>query len=258
MSGEQPWGASFAFNNAVELAQPIDQRTHDVKLGSAWASPRAMFRLGWDASWFTNQFQSLTWDNPLLVSSYTNGLAPPTGSYDPSGYSNGNGPARGRMALAPSNSRNVMSATGLYKLARRTTLNGTLQLSSQNQNASLIPWTINPVINNTPSVIAAFPHLAQLPRSTAEASAKGVNALVDLSARPYRRVSFAVRYRYNKRDVQTPLFDATAYVRFDAVPVEIEEGYSVQFDNSRQLVDAGVTFTPAGWGAIRAGYGHGG
>jgi MtrB/PioB family decaheme-associated outer membrane protein len=254
-SGQQPFGASFAFNTAVEVPQPIDQRTNDVKLGASWANPRAMFRVGWDGSWFTNQFHSLVWDNPLFVSDYTNGLTPPNGPYDPNGYSNGNGPAQGRMALAPSNTMNVVSATGLYKLARRTTLNGTLQLTSQNQNEALIPWTINSVINNTPSVIAAFPHLAQLPRATAEASAKGVNALMNLSARPYRRVSFAVRYRYNKRDVQTPVFDATEYVRFDAVPEENPEGFSPQFDNSRQLLDANVSYTPAHWGTVRAGYG---
>jgi Putative outer membrane beta-barrel porin, MtrB/PioB len=98
--------------------------------------------------------------------------------------------------------------------------------------------------------------LAQLPRSTAEAKARGVNTMVNLSSRPYRHVNFAVRYRYNKRDVQTPIFDATEYVRFDAVPEEIPEGFSPQFDNARQLFDASVSFTPSGWGTLRVGYGH--
>ena len=40
---------------------------------------------------------------------------------DPSGYSNGNGPARGRMAMPPSNSMNMVNTTGLYRLAPRTT-----------------------------------------------------------------------------------------------------------------------------------------
>jgi MtrB/PioB family decaheme-associated outer membrane protein len=254
--GQQPWGASFAFNTAVELPQPIDQRTNDLSLGASWSNPRGMFRLGWDGSWFNNNFQSLTWDNPIRITDFNNGLLPPNGPYDPNGYSNGNGPAQGRQALAPSNTMNVVSGTGMYKLARRTTLNGTLQFTSQNQDETLIPWTINSVINNTPAVLAAFPHLAQLPRPTAEAEAKGVNALVSLSSRPTRVVNFTVRYRYNERDVQTPPFDATEYVRFDAVPEEIEEGISEQFDTSRHLLDTGVSFTPAGWGTVRVGYGH--
>ncbi|HLG57598.1 MAG TPA: MtrB/PioB family outer membrane beta-barrel protein [Vicinamibacterales bacterium] len=254
--GQQPFGASFAFNDAVELPIPIDQRTNDVKLGASWANPKAMFHVGWEGSWFNNDIESLVWDNPIRITDFSNGLAPPLGPYDPSGYSNGNGPAQGRMALAPSNSMNVVSTTGLYKMRGRTTLNGTLQLTSQNQNADLIPWTINPVILNTSSVIAAFPHLAQLPRPTAEAEAKGVNALLNLSSRPYRKVNVAVRYRFNKRDVQTPTFDATEYVRFDAVPEEIEEGLSHQFDTSRHIFDANISYTPAGFGTLRVGYGH--
>jgi MtrB/PioB family decaheme-associated outer membrane protein len=253
--GQQPWGASFAFNTAMELPQPINQRTNDLSVGTSWSNPRGMFRLGWDGSWFNNNFQSLTWDNPIRITDFNNGLLPPDGPYDANGYSNGNGPAQGRQALAPSNTMNVVSGTGMYKLARRTTLNGTVQITSQNQNDTLIPWTINSVIN-TPTVTAAFPHLAQLPRPTAEAEAKGVNALVSLSSRPTRVVNFTVRYRYNERDVQTPPFDATEYVRFDAVPEEVEEGITEQFDTSRHLLDTGVSFTPGGWGTVRVGYGH--
>ena len=129
------------------------------------------------------------------------------------------------MALAPSNSMNVVSATGMYKLLARTTVNGTLQFTSQSQDDDLIDWTINPLIDS-PTVHGAFPHLAQLPRSTAEAEAQGINALINLSSRAFRHGTLTVRYRYNERDVQTPMFDATEYVRFDAVPEEIEEGLS--------------------------------
>jgi MtrB/PioB family decaheme-associated outer membrane protein len=254
--GQQPWGASFAFNDAVELAQPLDQRTNDLSLGTTWARPKGMFRVAWDGSWFTNNIPTLVWDNPIRVSDFSNGLAPPNGPFDPSGYSNGNGSAQGRMALPPNNMMNVISATGLYKLPYRTTVNGTVQLSSQIQDEELIPWTINSVINNTPSVIAAFPHLAQLPRSTAEAEARGVNALINVSTRPSRFANVTVRYRYNDRDVQTPTFDATEYVRFDSVPEEIEEGLSHQFDTTRHIFDANVAFTPLTWGTFRVGYGH--
>jgi hypothetical protein len=253
--GQQPWGASFAFNDAVELPQPLDQRTNDLSLGASWTKPTAMLRVGWDGSWFNNNNKSLTWDNPIRITDFDNGLTPPNGPYDPNGYSNGNGPAQGREALAPNNMMNVVSVTGLYKLPRRTTLNGTAQLTSQTQDETLIPFTINPLINS-PTVLAAFPHLAQLPRPTAQAEARGINTLLNLSSRPYKHVNFAVRYRYNKRDVRTPIFDATEYVRFDAVPEEIGEGFSPQFDVSRQIFDANVLFTPTRGGTVRVGYGY--
>ena len=184
-SGHQPWGASFAFNNANELPLPLNNRTNDISTGVEWANRKGMVRLAWDGSFFNNDLQTLTWDNPIRATDFNNGLQPPNGPYDPNGYSNGNGPAQGRMALPPSNSMNVVSAMGLYKMPRRTAINGTLQFTSFNQNEALIPWTINPLIN-TPAVFAVFPHLAALPRSTAEAEAKGVNGLIGLNSRPFR------------------------------------------------------------------------
>jgi MtrB/PioB family decaheme-associated outer membrane protein len=253
--GQQPWGASFAFNNTVELPQTLDQRTNDMTLGATWTNARSMFRVGWDGSWFSNNNDTLVWDNPIRLTDFNNGLLPPNGPYDPNGYSNGNGPAQGRMALAPNNSMNVVSATAMYKLPSRTTVNGTLQFTNQRQNDDLIDWTVNPLIDS-PTVHSAFPRLAQLPRPTAEAEAQGINALINLSSRPFRHGTFTVRYRYNDRDVKTPTFDATEYVRFDAVPEEIEEGLSHQFDTSRQMFDANFALVPVSWGTLRLGYGH--
>jgi MtrB/PioB family decaheme-associated outer membrane protein len=254
-TGHQPWGASFAFNNANDLPLPLDTRTNDLTAGVEWSHRKGMARLAWDGSFFDNHTSTLTWDNPIRATDFNNGLTPPNGPYDPSGYSNGNGPAQGRMALPPSNSQNVVSAMGLYKMPRRTTINGTLQFTNQRQNEALIPWTINPLIN-TPQVFALFPNLVSPPRSTADAEVQGVNALVNLNSRPFRRVAFNVRYRYNDRDVQTPQFDATEYVRFDAVPEEAEAGFSHQFDITRKTFDATATYSLNRWGAVRAGYSH--
>jgi MtrB/PioB family decaheme-associated outer membrane protein len=254
-SGHQPWGASFSFNDANELPLPIDHRTNDFSAGVEWSHRKGMLRLAWDGSFFNNDVSTVVWDNPIRATDFSNNLLPPNGPYDPSGYSNGNGPAQGRMALWPDSDMNVVSVMGLYKLPSRTSINGTLQFTNQSQNDDLIPWTINNVINQ-PAVFAAFPHLAALPRSTAEAEVQGLNALINLNSRPMRRVSFNVRYRYNDRDNQTTPFDATEYVRFDAVPEEIEHGISEQFDITRQTFDASATFSLNRWGAVRAGYGH--
>jgi hypothetical protein len=253
--GQQPWNASFAFNNAVEVPQTLDQRTNDMTLGATWTNARSMFRVAWDGSWFMNNNDTLVWDNPIRLTDFNNGLLPPSGPYDPSAYSNGNGPAQGRMALAPGNSMNVVSATAMYKLQSRTTVNGTLQFTSQTQDDDLIDWTINPLIDS-PTVHAAYPNLAQLPRPTAEAEAQGINAMINLSSRPFRRGTFTVRYRYNERDVQTPIFDATQYVRLDGAPSTAEQGFSHQFDTSRQIFDANFAVVPVSWGTLRLGYGY--
>jgi MtrB/PioB family decaheme-associated outer membrane protein len=254
-TGYQPWGGAFAFSNANELPLPLDHRTNDLSVGVEWASRKGMIRLGWDGSWFDNQIQTLVWDNPIRATDFANANLPPNGPWDNSGYSNGNGPAQGRMSLAPSNTMNVVSVMGLYKLPMRSSINGTLQFMNQDQDEALIPWTINSVINNAVSA-TVFPHLRDLPRDTAEAGVKGLNALVNFTSRPSRVFGIQARYRYNDRDVTTPEFDATEYVRFDAVPEEIEEGFSHQYDVTRQNFDVNGTLTLIGLGAIRAGYGH--
>ena len=43
----------------------------------------------------------------------------------------------------PDNTMTVVSFMGLYKFARHTTVNGTVQISDQSQNDDLIPWTTN-------------------------------------------------------------------------------------------------------------------
>ena len=92
--GELPWGASFGFSNDNEVALPYRSRTNDVDMGLEWSNNKAMFRAGYNGSWFNNEADTLTWDNPLVL----------TDSTSASG--------RGRMALWPSNSLQTLSAAG--------------------------------------------------------------------------------------------------------------------------------------------------
>jgi MtrB/PioB family decaheme-associated outer membrane protein len=245
-TGYQPWGASFAFNNANEIPMPLDSRTNDVSTGLEYSSPKGMVRVAWDASWFTNNVQTLVWDNPMRATDTT--------PYDPSGYSNGKGPAQGRMALAPSNSMNALSGTALYKLPYRSTINGTLSYTVMSQNEPLIPWTINPVIANA-TVYRSFPELASLPRATAEAEVHGVNGLVNFTSRPNRYFGLTARYRFNDHRNLTPMFDAREYVRFDAVPEETG-GETEQFNIRQNTFDLNATFSPFTYTSFRVGYGY--
>jgi MtrB/PioB family decaheme-associated outer membrane protein len=252
-SGNQPFGASFAFNDGNELPMTLDNRTNDLTAALEWAkASTAMLRVAWDGSWFNNQFQSLTWDNPLRATDFTNGKVPPLGPYDPSGYSNGNGPAFGRLALPPSNSLNTLSAIGLYKMPGHSTLNGQLSLTMMKQNETLIPWTTNTMIANA-AVYALFPGLKTLERSTAEAEVRGVNALLTFTTRPNEYFAFDMSYRFNDHQNLTPVFDAVEYVRFDAVPEETG-GETEHFNIRQNTFETGATFTMLRNSSIKVGY----
>lgn len=253
--GNQPFGAAFAFNNANELPMEIDDRTTDITAAVEWArAGKSMLRFEWLGSKYDNEFASLTWDSPLRATDFANTNAPPNGPWDPSGYSNGNGPAFGRLALPPSNTMNMFSMTGLQKLSARTTLNGQLSYGTMKQDEDLLPWTTNTVINNAISA-TVFPHLQQLPRETAEGEINVVNGLLNFTTRPSRSLAFDARLRYNKRDNKTPVFDATEYVRFDAVPEEIEHGFSMPHDVTRKSFETGATLSRLrGNGSVRIAY----
>ena len=203
-----------------------------------------MVRVAWDSSFFNNNIKEIIWDNPLRLTDYT--------PYDASGYSNGNGPAKGRMSVPPSNRMNTIGTTGLYKLSRTTTINGTLSFNAMSQDALLIPWTTNGAINN-PAVWAQFPGLKGLPRDTAEASVHGLNGLLNLTSRPNRYFGLRTRYRFNDHRNLTPAFDATKYVRFDAVPEETG-GETEHFNIRQNTFDLTGTFNILKYTAINVGY----
>jgi MtrB/PioB family decaheme-associated outer membrane protein len=243
--GNQPYGMSFAFNNANELPIPLDNRTNNMAANLEYGTSQGSIRVGWEASYFNNQIQEIVWDNPLRATDFT--------PYDPSGYSNGNGPARGRMAMPPSNSMNTVSTVGIYKLAARTTVSGSLAFTAMNQNEALIPWTSNPAVANA-GVYETFPGLASLPRATAEAKVHGLNGVFTLTSRPNNIFGLNMRYRVNDHRNLTPAFDAREYVRFDAVPEDIEHGISQNFNVRQNTFDLTGTFKVARHTAINIGY----
>lgn len=243
-TGNQPYGMSFAFNNANELPMPIDNRTNDISAGVEYVRSEGMVRVAWDSSFFNNTIKQIVWDNPLRATD--------TNPIDASGYSNGNGPAFGRMSMPPSNRMNTVSTTGLYRMPGHTTINGIVSYTAMSQNDTLIPWTTNGVIN-TPAIYAQFPGLAKLPRTTAEAEVHGVNAMFNFTSRPNRYVGLRMRYRFNDHRNLTPEFDATEYVRFDAVPEETG-GITENFNVRENTFDLTGTLNLIKYTAINVGY----
>jgi hypothetical protein len=250
-TGNMPWGASFAFNVGDEIPLVIDNRTTDVTAGIEWASHQGMMRVAYEYSKFNQNIPSLVWDNPQFATDYNLNKTTPTG-YDPSGYSNGNGPARGRMAMPPSNTLTTFNWLGMVKLPNRTTANGSFSMGANKQNEALIPWTINPVIAN-PAVYALFPGLAALPRDTAQMAVNYTSGTFNVNSRPNEYVTLSARYRFNSRNDFTPGFPGEEYVRFDAVPEETG-GETEQFQINRNTFDATASFTPLRYSAIRVGY----
>lgn len=253
-SGNQPWGAAFAFSDANELPMTLDNGVNEITAGIEFAkSEYGMFRAEYQGSFFKQNLPTLEWDNPLRATDFSNGKTPPAGPWDPSGYSNGNGPAFGRMSMAPSSALNALNLKALYKMPNHTTLNGSFTILRMTQDDDLIPWTTNTSIAQA-ATYAFFPGLAKLHRPTAEGQVDGINAVINFTTRPTNYFAFDMKYRFNDHDNQTTPWDGVEYVRFDAVPEETG-GESEGLDIRQSTVETGATFSLPGRGtALRLGY----
>ncbi len=256
-TGNMPYGASFAFNVATELPIVIDNRETDWKAAVEWASHQGMFHLGYQHSKFDQNVPSFVFDNPQFATDFCKYGLPnqaPGTCYDPSGYSNGNGPATGRMAQPPSNSMDTFDWMGMVKLPARTTANASFRMGANHQDAGLIPWTTNSSIAN-PAVYASFPGLAELPRESAQMRVNYTSGAANVSSRAIRNFTLTARYRFSSRSDFTREFDAIEYVRFDAVPEETG-GLTEPFTINRNTLDVNGAFTAIPHSTIRVGYGY--
>jgi hypothetical protein len=135
-----------------------------------------------------------------------------------------------------------------------SSLNASLALTSSKQDDALIPWTSNPVIANS-ATYAAYPGLAQLPRSTAQAEMAGINATLNFNTHPSDWVGLTARYRYYDRKDRMPQFDGGNTVRFDGVP-EPGPYMTEPFDLTQSTANVDATFTPVAYTALKIGMGQ--
>jgi MtrB/PioB family decaheme-associated outer membrane protein len=233
--GKQPWGASFGFNHAVEVAAPVDWRTTDLNTAVEWGNGQGLLRLAYDGSWFRNGVQTLVWDNPIKFTDSTYATA----------YVAGDGTSQGRMALWPSSTVHTVSASGAWKLPRRSRATAMVSVGAWRQNEPLLPHTIN-------TAIAPIP----LARSTAEAEARTVAMHYTFTSRPANSLWLSARYRFDRFDNRTAPFETDEYVRFDQV---VEEGpwATEPYGYTRHNVDVDLSFNPVAFASLKLGYGRG-
>ena len=131
-TGNEPIGASFGFTNQLELPEPVDYHTRDLNAGVEYRTSRGAVQLGYWGQFFSNQFSSLTWDNPIQT----------TDAVDSS--------ARGRLALPPDNSSHTLQVSGVYDLSPGSRLVGTFSGGIWRQDDALLPATINSALTVSP------------------------------------------------------------------------------------------------------------
>ncbi len=173
--GTRAIGASYGLSNAVEMPEPIDFVTSDVKakveVDKSWGRVQA----GYNVSLFDNANGAMIWDNVARLTDQTYASA----------YQTGLGSSRGQMALWPSNNAQTLFFNGAVKVLKHTRINGAFSYGVMSQNANLLPYTINSALTT------AYPGALTAPRATSEAKAHVVSFDLSLNSRLFSTNAFS-------------------------------------------------------------------
>jgi len=165
-------GARFA--QSTFLPRPVDDYTDQINAGVRYSVGTLNLGLAYYGSFFRNDIESLTWDNP---------------------YTTSPGAEQGRLALEPDNDFQQLSLSGVYRVA---TYNTVIAFSSAvgrgKQNAQFLPYTINSTLLTS-----------ALPSSSLDGQVDTSNYALTITSRPHKRANIRLAYRYDERDNQTPV-----------------------------------------------------
>ncbi len=129
--GYKPLGTPFGRNYAVELPQPVDYKTYNMRAGTQYNNKDVQVGLSYALSSFENEVDALTWDSAKRLT-------------DAVGTdSAGAGASRGRMSLAPDNMSHQFALTSGFNLPARTRFTAEGSMNYMRQNQDLLPFTIN-------------------------------------------------------------------------------------------------------------------
>lgn len=166
--------AGSRFTQSAYLPRPVDDYTDQIDAGVRFLAGSVNLTLAYYGSFFRNDIDSLSWDNPFSTAPV---------------------PEQGRLALEPDNDFQQFSLSGVYRATSYDTVVAfSAALGRGEQNASLLPYTINSALPTSP-----------LPAATLDGQVDTSNYAVTITSRPHRRASVKFSYRLDERDNQTPI-----------------------------------------------------
>ena len=172
-------GAAFGSNGgnprAVLLTSRVDYDTDNFNVAVESLSGRNSWRIGYQASLFTNHNTATEWANPFNNPQWRAGAS----------YSNG---AYGAMAQAPDNRFQSLSLSRVMNIGDRTTVSAALTNGTMKQDEMLLPYS------------RTFAAASPLPSDHLQGSIHTYNSVLSLQTRLSAAWSARVRYTLDGRD----------------------------------------------------------
>ena len=197
------------FTQSAYLPRPIDDYTDQINAGARFSVGAVNLGLAYYGSFYRNDRDSLTWDNPFTSAS---------------------GLEQGRLALEPDNDFQQLSLTGIYRTA---TLNTAVAFSAAmgrgEQNAAFLPYTIS-------SVIAA----PALPGTSLNGEVDTSNYALTVTSKPLDKTNVKFSYRHDERDNQTPVSTYSRVITDTFPTSDAETNTPYSFERDRLSLSGGV------------------
>ena len=174
---------SSSIGGALEVPAPVDDRTHSARASLEWSSDLVQFNLGYNASLYRNQENSLT-------------IAQPFESFGPTPIT------QARLGLAPDNDWHNVRADVAVNMPMRSRLTTGISWSRSTQNQDLLPPTIQSGTIGTTD-LASWNSAGALSSKSAHARVDQVLVDIDLSVNPWRPLRLRGGYRFSNQDTKT-------------------------------------------------------
>lgn len=214
---------SLGVGGGMELAEPNRYRTQDFAVGAQKFNGDWQMNFTATGSFFRNQVDTLTFDNPWFLNSLA---PPPTGPYVAT---------RGRTDLYPDNDSYRVKAEASRALPWNGQFTGSLSRGSMRQDDALIPFTISSGIGGTapqPINFDLWNTVDALPRRSAEARIDTTTAQARLRFTPSQPLAISIDYRFYDEDNKTPIFEARNALtgEYGMILVDGVQGSAVPFE----------------------------
>jgi MtrB/PioB family decaheme-associated outer membrane protein len=194
--------AGGGFTQAGFLPRVIDDYTDEIDAGITFKVGELNLALAYYGSFYSNDIESLTWDHLYTAFSPDN---------------------RGRTATEPDNDFQQFSLSGVYRMdAMNTVVAFSVAAGEGEQNANLLPYTINTALPVTP-----------LPVSTLGGKVDTSNYAFTLTSKPFNKARIKLSYRFDERDNQTPVSTWTRVITDTFATVDLEQNVPYSFERSR-------------------------
>lgn len=184
-------GTNGGNSRAALLPAPVNFETDTFDVSLTREGSDHLFGIAWHGSFFRNDDQDLTWQNPF-------GPQPQwqMGAAFPDGF--------GQLALLPDNDFQQLRLFGQLALTATTRASLDLARGRMRQDEQFLPYSVDPGLAPAP-----------LPRQDLNAKVDTTLAHLRVSSRPLPRLNVVGRIRHEERDNKTPQ-DVYRFVSGDA------------------------------------------